>query len=217
VRARDLGEDEVEKAVLERAGWLVEMVRAASEEGHRPVEQARLATAEAELARARGEDDPILWAAAAAAWTELAHPYPAAIAIWRQAQAELSRGDREAATAALSASSAIATGLGAAWLQAEIDGFAARARLSVAADPATDEPGPEPEEVPFGLTPRELQVLELVASGATNREIGERLFMAEKTASVHVSRILTKLDVRGRTEAAAVAHRHGIGAQADRT
>ena len=55
-------------------------------------------------------------------------------------------------------------------------------------------------------------MLELVASGATNREIGERLFMAEKTASVHVSRILTKLDVRGRTEAAAVAHRHGIGA-----
>jgi DNA-binding NarL/FixJ family response regulator len=39
--------------------------------------------------------------------------------------------------------------------------------------------------------------------------------MAEKTASVHVSRILTKLDVRSRTEAAAVAHRHGIGAEVD--
>jgi DNA-binding NarL/FixJ family response regulator len=58
-------------------------------------------------------------------------------------------------------------------------------------------------------------VLELVVSGATNREIGERLFMAEKTASVHVSRILAKLDVRSRTEAAAVAHRHGIGAELD--
>ncbi len=53
-------------------------------------------------------------------------------------------------------------------------------------------------------------MLELVAAGATNREIGERLHMAEKTASVHVSRILTKLDVRSRTEAAAVAHRHGM-------
>ena len=60
---------------------------------------------------------------------------------------------------------------------------------------------------PFGLTPRERQVLELVAQGATNREIGASLFMAEKTASVHVSRILAKLDVRSRTEAAGVAHR----------
>ena len=66
------------------------------------------------------------------------------------------------------------------------------------------------DDDPFGLTERERQVLELVAAGATNREIGEQLHMAEKTASVHVSRILTKLDVRSRTEAAAVAHRHGM-------
>jgi DNA-binding CsgD family transcriptional regulator/tetratricopeptide (TPR) repeat protein len=60
---------------------------------------------------------------------------------------------------------------------------------------------------PFGLTPRERQVLALVAEGATNRQIGAALFMAEKTASVHVSRILSKLGVRSRTQAAAVAHR----------
>ena len=48
-------------------------------------------------------------------------------------------------------------------------------------------------------------MLALLADGATNREIGAQLFMAEKTASVHVSRILAKLDVRSRTEAAAVA------------
>ena len=65
-------------------------------------------------------------------------------------------------------------------------------------------------EEPFGLTPRERQVLALVARGATNREIGATLFMAEKTASVHVSRILSKLNVRSRTEAAAVAHRHRL-------
>jgi DNA-binding NarL/FixJ family response regulator len=61
------------------------------------------------------------------------------------------------------------------------------------------------------LTPRERQVLELVARGATNREIGAQLFMAEKTASVHVSRILGKLDVHSRTQAASVAPspRHG--------
>ena len=69
---------------------------------------------------------------------------------------------------------------------------------------------------PFGLTPRERQVLDLVAAGATNREIGAQLYMAEKTASVHVSRILAKLDVRTRTEAAAVAHRFGLGGGAGR-
>jgi NarL family two-component system response regulator LiaR len=69
----------------------------------------------------------------------------------------------------------------------------------------------QPRDAPeHGLTPREREVLAMVAEGATNREIGERLFMAEKTASVHVSRILAKLDVRSRTEAAAVAHRLGL-------
>ena len=63
---------------------------------------------------------------------------------------------------------------------------------------------------PFGLTPRERQVLALIAEGATNRQIGESLFMAEKTASVHVSRILAKLGVKGRTQAAAVAHRRHL-------
>jgi DNA-binding NarL/FixJ family response regulator len=50
-----------------------------------------------------------------------------------------------------------------------------------------------------------------VAEGATNRQIGASLFMAEKTASVHVSRILAKLDVQSRTQAAAVAHRLRLG------
>jgi DNA-binding NarL/FixJ family response regulator len=60
------------------------------------------------------------------------------------------------------------------------------------------------------LTPREREVLALLADGRTNREIGQTLYMAEKTASVHVSRILSKLDVRSRTEAAALAHRVGL-------
>jgi DNA-binding NarL/FixJ family response regulator len=53
-------------------------------------------------------------------------------------------------------------------------------------------------------------VLVLVAAGRTNRQIGQELFITEKTASVHVSRILTKLGVAGRGEAAAVAHRLGL-------
>src|SRR5918999_3366443 len=111
---------------------------------------------------------------------------------------------RRAAGAALE----VARRLGSDWLVAELEGLAARARLHL--DGVKPEAAAGDEDVPFGLTARERQVLALVASGATNREVGERLHMAEKTASVHVSRILAKLDVRSRTEAAAVAHRHGL-------
>ena len=88
----------------------------------------------------------------------------------------------------------------------------ARLRLDGAPEPAAaaDAADGDDQDDPFGLTPRERQVLALVARGATNREIGAELFMAEKTASVHVSRILSKLDVRSRTQAAAVAHRLGL-------
>jgi DNA-binding NarL/FixJ family response regulator len=59
----------------------------------------------------------------------------------------------------------------------------------------------------LGLTPREREVLALVADGRTNRQIAEALFISNKTASVHVSNILAKLGVANRGEAAAVAHR----------
>jgi DNA-binding NarL/FixJ family response regulator len=55
-----------------------------------------------------------------------------------------------------------------------------------------------------GLTSRETEVLSLLAHGRTNREIGQALFITEKTASVHVSNILAKLGVSNRGEAAAV-------------
>ena len=125
-------------------------------------------------------------------------------------------GDREAATVAACAAEEIAVRLGAGWLRGEIEGLAARARLDIAAE-LDEEPADEPEEDDgFGLTSRERQVLALVAEGATNREIGAQLFMAEKTASVHVSRILSKLNVRSRTEAAAVAHRNRLSCHAPR-
>ena len=60
------------------------------------------------------------------------------------------------------------------------------------------------------LTPREREVLDLLATGATNKTIATTLFITEKTASVHVSNILAKLDVANRGEAAALA-RHLVG------
>ena len=62
----------------------------------------------------------------------------------------------------------------------------------------------------FGLSPREREVLGLIALGRTNREIGERLFISQKTVGVHVGNILAKLGVSGRVEAAAVAIRLGL-------
>jgi DNA-binding NarL/FixJ family response regulator len=98
--------------------------------------------------------------------------------------------------------------LGAGWLAAEVQALGERGRLELTPGGPAASPNDHPAaEDPFGLTPRERQVLALLAEGATNRQIGAALFMAEKTASVHVSRILAKLGVHSRTQAAAVAHR----------
>ena len=60
------------------------------------------------------------------------------------------------------------------------------------------------------LTPREREVLALVADGRTNGEVARALFISTKTVSVHVSNILAKLGAAGRTEAAAIARREGL-------
>jgi DNA-binding CsgD family transcriptional regulator/tetratricopeptide (TPR) repeat protein len=73
-----------------------------------------------------------------------------------------------------------------------------------------DEPRRPAPGRTFGLSERELEVLALIAEGLTNREIGTRLYISEKTVGVHVGRVLSKLDVSGRVEAAAVAIRLGL-------
>ena len=156
--------------------------------------------------------DPAAWERAVAAFAALEQPWPAAYAGFRAAEAQVQGGDRAAATAVLRAARERAEAMGAVPLLDEIDALARRARLAIAAGPAEapDEAADEGPVAQLGLTPRELEVLLLVAAGRTNREIGAELFMSEKTASVHVSRILAKLDVGGRVEAAAVAHRLGL-------
>ena len=207
-RARDLGDAQAETAALRRVDDLLSRVAAAAVRT-RPIECALLLSARAEAGRAGGRPDPSAYARAAQAWLDVGRPEPAAITRWREAEAHIAAGDREAATTAAGAAHEIADRLGAAYLRGEIEGLAARARLPI--ETGEQEPDePEEEDDGFGLTSRERQVLALVAEGATNREIGAQLYMAEKTASVHVSRILSKLNVRTRTEAAAVAHRHRL-------
>jgi DNA-binding CsgD family transcriptional regulator len=81
--------------------------------------------------------------------------------------------------------------------------------LEAPAEPTVAEPEGPSVAASLGLTRREAEVLALVAAGRTNRQIGQELFITPKTASVHVSRILARLRVAGRGEAAAVAHRLG--------
>jgi ATP/maltotriose-dependent transcriptional regulator MalT len=210
--ARDRRDTEAEQAALTRADAHLDRLRLTGESGG-PVERAELRSGEAEYSRAVGEDDPALWAAAAEAWDELERVYRRVYSSWRQAEALVRHDDRAAAATVASEALRAARELGSEWLAAELESLAARARLRLLgpAEPADTAAAPdEASEEPFGLTPRERQVLALVARGATNREIGLELHMAEKTASVHVSRILAKLDVRSRTEAAAVAVRQGL-------
>jgi DNA-binding CsgD family transcriptional regulator len=186
--------------------------------------RALLATCEAEKARVDGEAGPERWLAAVAAWEQASHPYPLAMARWRAAEALLaSRGDRrhrDLAAELLRQSHATAVELGAQPLRAELERLARLGRVELGhGEEAGDPAGPAPaaaadEAVPpaaaLGLTPRELDVLALVAEGRSNRQVGEALFISAKTASVHVSNILAKLGVASRVEAAAVAHRLGL-------
>jgi DNA-binding CsgD family transcriptional regulator len=168
---------------------------------------------DAERARLEGRSDPVLWQAAAAGWLALRRPYPAAYAQWRQAEALLAnRAPRAEAVEPLRAAHAVAIRLGAAPLRRELELLAQRGRigLEAPAEPAVAEPQALSVSASLGLTRREAEVLALVAAGRTNRQIGQELFITPKTASVHVSRILAKLGVAGRGEAAAIAHRLGL-------
>ncbi|MFF8633563.1 response regulator [Streptomyces pilosus] len=66
------------------------------------------------------------------------------------------------------------------------------------------EPEPEPDALP-GLTEREREILALIGEGLTNRQIGQRLYLAEKTVKNHISRLLAKLGVERRIQAAVIA------------
>jgi len=69
--------------------------------------------------------------------------------------------------------------------------------------PSARELGPDP-------TAREIEVLQLVADGLVNREIGERLFLSEETVKSHVRHLLAKLQARSRAHAVAVGFRRGL-------
>jgi DNA-binding CsgD family transcriptional regulator/tetratricopeptide (TPR) repeat protein len=187
--------------------------RATTAPGVAPRFAAYVALATAELARCRGGGGPEAWRAIAGRLDVASRPVEAAYARFREAEATLAaRAARTDAADALRAAHATVARVGAAPLAAEVATLArlARIELDVAA-PAADG---HPALAGLGLTEREAEVLRLVAGGWTNQQIADALFIARKTASVHVSNILGKLGVDSRVEAAAIAHRLGFGAGA---
>ena len=223
------------KRVLHEAEAVLIASRIAEGSASRREADAHLATARAYAARLDARDDPALWDDAAQAWELAGEPYQVARARWRQAEALLpgrdARVGRAEARAPILEAVRIARELGARPLLRELRELAGRALISIP-EPGGGVPrerlpesdghaavrsaiavafasngGAKPPEPAFGLSGREREVLGLIVQGRTNREIGERLFISQKTVGVHVGNILSKLGVSGRVEAAMVAVR----------
>jgi DNA-binding CsgD family transcriptional regulator len=160
--------------------------------------------AEAEAGRLRGDRDPAAWREVIEAFG-YGEIYRQAQARWRCAEVLLTSGnraDREEAAGHLAQAAEVADKLAASPLQAAVQALAKRARIGLG------NVGPDvPAQL---LTPREQAVLALVAAGRTNRQIGTELYISEKTVSVHLSRVMAKLEAGSRTEAVSAAYSRGL-------
>jgi DNA-binding CsgD family transcriptional regulator len=189
----------------ERVEWLRSL--AAELPASTPSSRTYHALAVAEASRANGGAAD--WLSAVEAARAEGDPYLQAYALLRAAGQAVGAGERELAAPMVEQSARLSAEIGAEPLLVEAHTLARRARLRLpeAASPAS---GAERDIDSYRLTERELEVLQLVAAGRSNPQIATELFISPKTASVHVSNIISKLNVTSRGEAAAVAHRLGI-------
>jgi len=227
-QARAAGHAERAAAAVEAARGLVQIGREGAAFPRRPkfvlgVEgRGWLARAEAEWRRAEGDNDPAAWQTVA----DIFGPgfvYETARSRWRLAAALAEAGRRDEAQQELLLAVEVADRIGARPLRSALADLARRARLADRPAPGAAagrgvQPGGAAARDPLaGLTGREVEVLRLLAAGMSNKEIGAELFIATKTASVHVSNILAKLGAASRTEAAAIAHAQGLRLPAQRS
>jgi DNA-binding CsgD family transcriptional regulator/tetratricopeptide (TPR) repeat protein len=178
--------------------------------GCRPRELRMLCTAELSRHSARSGADPDPWVVAVEALDRADRPYLTAYARWRLAGALVAVRDLSGAAEALRRSHGDACRLGAAPLLAQVESLARRTRIDLRAPveiPAARTRASNPKVA--ALTAREREILSHLAAGRTNGEIARALVISTKTASVHVSNILRKLDVATRYEAAELAERLG--------
>jgi len=215
VQARASGDDQAAGAELTAAEELLRIACEGAAFPKRPRfilgPEARgwLARAEAEYERAQGTNAPQGWQAVLDAFGP-AYVYETARTRWRLAEALAEAGRRDEAEEQWRQAAQTADRLGAKPLRRALGDLARRARIGTAPDLPD-------AAVLASLTSREREVLRLIAAGRSNREIASVLFIAPKTASVHVSNILGKLGAASRTEAAAIAHREGLAGPAGLT
>jgi DNA-binding NarL/FixJ family response regulator len=211
VQARAAGDDAAVTAELTAAGELRTIAREGAAFPRRPKfilgpeGRGWLARAEAEYRRASGENDPQAWQAVLDEFGP-DYVYETARAQWRLAEALAEAGRRDEAAEQWRQAAQTADELKARPLRHALDDLARRARIGTAEQHGDGA-------VLAALTAREREVLRLIAAGRSNREIASVLFIAPKTASVHVSNILGKLGAASRTEAAAIAYREGLISQ----
>ena len=219
-RARAAGDDEAAAAEVTAAQVLIDAAREGAAFPRRPKfvlgvdGRGWLARAEAEWARVQGRNDPQAWQAVVETFGP-AFSYETARSRWRLAEALAEAGQRAEAEREWSLALAAADELGAAPLDAALRDLGRRARLGRQPGGGFGSghgggPGSDPADVLAGLTGRELEVLRFLVAGRSNREIAAALFIAPKTASVHVSNILAKLNAASRGEAAAIAAAAGL-------
>jgi DNA-binding NarL/FixJ family response regulator len=201
--ARASGSDGDAQATTTLATRLA-MTRAAVDDVEASLDlSAHLAHGDACLTRLT-RPDPDAWSEAVQRWRALGDVWWVAVTRLREGEAAASTGAVARASDAVREAHQLAVTMGAAPLIAEVEAVARRTRISLEAPirPELSAGGTR-----LGLTPREVEVLELLAAGRTNRQIGEELYVSEKTASVHVSNILRKLGVTSRVDAGAIAQR----------
>jgi DNA-binding CsgD family transcriptional regulator len=207
-RARAAGDGKAAQEQVAAGSVLIEAAREGAAFPARPkfvlgVEgRGWLARAEAEWGRVQGNNDPDAWQAVVDIFSP-AFVYETARSQWRLAEALAEAGHRAEAEREWALAAGVAEDLGAAPLQSALADLGRRARLG--RQTASTAPG-----ALAGLTAREREVLRLLTAGRSNREIAAALFIAPKTASVHVSNIMSKLGAASRTEAAALAHQAGL-------
>lgn len=167
----------------------------------------------AEVARARRSPDQThLWSAAAAL-LDAVLPWDAAYAAFRAAESQLVKGptNRDEAAAMLRRSHALASRLHAEPIVREVQDLARAARIPLDDVTPSTVPPVEPgsDGRPWGITPREREILEHIVAGRTYGEILRALFLSEKTVSSHVSNLLRKSGAANRVELARLAqHRN---------
>ena len=211
IQARAAGDNESAKAELTAAAELLQIARQGAAFPKRPKfvlgpeGRGWLARAEAEYRRASSDNDPLSWRAVLEEFGP-DYLYEIARTRWRLAEALAEAGRRDEAADQWRQAAQTADKLRARPLRRALDDLARRARIGTAEQRGDGA-------VLVALTNREREVLRLIAAGRSNREIASVLYIAPKTASVHVSNILGKLGAASRTEAAAIAHREGLVSQ----